>query len=473
MKSVKLDIQYLFGLFLASIIINYFFPKIFGYAWFFGLLFVFLKTKRENNYFWVIFFWLIFTSPGFLFNDRGMHPPPIIPVPGFGREIFFDEIVCIAMISKATLFPIKQKYDYDKPIKLLIIYALFLLLLGLITGMGLFTFLKSIRYFFPILLLPLIPRLIHYEMIPNTLFLMFVLPFILLSAQIVDIIGGNPLAFYLGESSIHFAGREIGADTAQVFDVTRKTVRTIYGPFIHLFSLVFSMALIVEKKRGFHTNFLYAVSLVAAISIFLSATRGWILGVVFIFAGFVVFQSKKAFNYILLSIVVGVLITAIPKINMQVNQVVERVSTLTSIVQGDLSAHGTLSRLTDRSPRVMNKFWERPFFGFGFSDEYYEYADGHVGNQTLLLNGGVFGYAVFLYFLFFFASRYVHAFMNQSNKAVLACLLGLMALIIIHSSSRMVFSYYLNVETAVSLSLFFFFSDYFLKNHHRYENNSY
>lgn len=197
----------------------------------------------------------------------------------------------------------------------------------------------------------------------------------------------------------------------------------------------------------------------------MSATRGWIIASVLILAGLAVSQNKKFSVYASAGIIIILIGLSIPKLNTQIVQSFKRVLTLEALATGDLTAEGSLTRITERSPRVMNKFWEQPIWGFGFTDEYYEYADGHVGNQTLLLNGGIVGYLIFSYFLFYLFYKYYRAFIVRKNKLMLFFILGLLALIILHSSSAMVFGYAMNMNTAIALSLFFFISDYYYKQH--------
>ncbi len=157
---------------------------------------------------------------------------------------------------------------------------------------------------------------------------------------------------------------------------------------------------------------------------------------------------------------------SIPKINKQINNAFERVLTLEAIVEGDATAGGTLTRLTERGPRVMNKFYESPVFGFGFSNEFYEYWDGHVGNQTLLLNGGVVGYLLYIVFLFKMISFYYSNYKINKNNNLFLLIALILCLVIIHSSSRIIFLYSLGVKTALALSFMFYFSDYVVKQIH-------
>lgn len=461
-RTFRTDTWLFYGLFIASILVNYFLPSIIGYLWFIGLLLTFLLSKNQYNYFWIGLFWLIFSAPGYLFFKLGTYHLPVISVPGLGRDIYFEELFAIIVVIKAFWSPVKQTVFYRKPLILLIIYAIFLLFMGLLSGNGIVTVLKSVRYFIPILLLLYIPRLIPFNVIPRIIFLMFLSSFIMIAAQLFDIVFGYPIATILGERQLLVAGREIG-ENFNMFDVTRGAVRTIYGPFILLFSLVLSIVMLAEGRKIFKTWFLYLVSLLSALSIFLSATRGWIIATTLILIGLAYFKTRKFGTFALAGFIIILLAFSVPQLDMQISKSFERVLTLKGLAQGDLTAGGSMRRLTVRSPRVMNKFLEQPVLGFGFSDTFYDYADGHVGNQTLLLNGGIAGYLIFVSFIFYLMRAYYLTYIRRKNKVMLIFILGLLALIIIHSTSAMVFGYSMKVNTAISLSMFFFFSDYYIK----------
>ena len=119
--------------------------------------------------------------------------------------------------------------------------------------------------------------------------------------------------------------------------------------------------------------------------------------------------SKIALVFIVL---ISIVLT-IPKINLQILQVVERTLTMEDLAKGDLTAGGSLSRLTERGPRVMKKFYEQPVLGYGFSEEYYKFLDGHVGNQSLLLNGGIIGFIIISYFHFIIFSLLYYCLYKQ------------------------------------------------------------
>ncbi len=457
------DIKLLFVLLAASIVANYFLPTLFSYLWFIGLLVAFFVSKSHTNYFWIVLFWVIFSTPGYLFYKYGVHHLPVISITGLGRNVYYEELFGIMVVIKAVMSPIKQIVFYREPLLVIIVYSIFLIFIGLFSGIGIFTILKSVRYFIPLLLLLFIPRIIPYQSFPNIFFLMFISSMVMIIAQLFDILFGYPLAVLFGETQLMVSGKEVGADFSS-FDVTTGAVRTIYGPFILLFSLIVSIIYLNNRRKEFKPWLLYMISLFTTLSIFLSATRGLIIAACTVLAGLLFYQRRRFRNYAVSGIIIILLALSIPRLNMQIVQSFERVLTLEALMKGDLTAEGSLSRITERSPRVMNKFWEKPVLGFGFTDEYYEYADGHVGNQTLLLNGGIVGYMIYLYFIVYILYKSYRSYTVRKNRVMIMFIFGILALILIHSTSAMVFSYAMNVNGALSLSLFFYFSDYFLKN---------
>jgi len=458
----KWDVLFFIIIFAGSVLVNYFLTPVFRAFWFIGLLILFFFSRKGYNYFWIVFFWLLFSSPGYLFYNYGIFHLPFFSLPGLGREVYYEEIFALMAIVKAIVNPVRQRVFYHLPLYLVIGYSVFLLLTGLIRGLGLLSLLKSVRYFIPILLLPMLPRLIPYLYLRRAIILLFCSAIILFTAQMFDILTGKPVAAILGETRMMFAGELVG-DDFKAFDVNYGTVRTIYGPFILLISLMIGMVLQINREKMIRPLYIYLVASASILSIFLSATRGWILGMILLIGGFSLIQLQRISLYMLTVVFFIVFILFIPELNLQFGKAFERVMTLESMVEGDPTAEGTLERITERSPRVMKKFRESPVIGFGFSDEYYEYSDGHVGNQTLLLNGGVVGFGVYLFFIFYCLTRYYAALRQNNNKAMFIFIFGLISLIVIHSTSAMIFGFATKVNTAIAISFFFLFSDYYLR----------
>ncbi|MGA3013539.1 MAG: hypothetical protein ABSD71_05850 [Bacteroidales bacterium] len=460
------DLIAFFGLFVISIFFTYKLPVYISYLWFWALLILFLMAKQEHNHLWLMFFWLLFSSPGYLFYKMGIYHLPTIAFPGEDRELYYPEIFIILAIIKAIVYPVKQEFFYKQPLLIIICFSTLLLVQGFFQGTSSLTVLKSLRYFIPLLILYFIPSLIPYSLVPRTISLMFASVFILLATQLIDLLAGLPIAVILGETHIMFSGQEVNVDSS-VFNVSTDAVRTVYGPFILLLSLIISMIFLVRKNCFFKNYYVVLISILSSFSIFMSATRGWIIAVAFLFIGLFFIGTKKFTKIALVFLVLISIILTIPKINLQIIQVVERTLTIKDLAKGDLTAGGSLSRLTERGPKVMKKFYEQPVLGYGFSEEYYKFLDGHVGNQSLLLNGGIIGFTIYLIFILSFLRYYIIAYVNKNNNTAFIFIFGLLSLIIIHSSSTMVFAYALNVDIAIALGLFMFFSAYFIDHNYK------
>jgi hypothetical protein len=85
-----------------------------------------------------------------------------------------------------------------------------------------------------------------------------------------------------------------------------------------------------------------------------------------------------------------------PSIINQISLSFERLKTIEYFLKGDLTAGGTLSRITVRGPRLMALFRERPLLGFGFSIDFFKNWDMHLGNQAILFQGGIIGYLIWM-----------------------------------------------------------------------------
>jgi hypothetical protein len=460
-KKLIKDVILIYLFLFISIIFRYFVPTILGNAYFTILLIVSFISKKD--YFWIPFFLLLFSGPGYLFFNLGDFALPSLNIPSLGREIFYNELVCIVYILKAIVIKSKPiPVFYNKALILVIIYAFILLIFGFFLGLSFLKILRTLRFILPLLLLFVIHKLVftqEYKVIRfiNTI---FSLVFFCVIAQFIDIIFGRPLAVFLGETKIIFSGNELSTNKL-IFDVNTQIIRTVYGIYILFISYIAGLFYTVNDSSIWRKSYLYIIIALCFLSVFLSATRGWIIGFSAILLLYVAFFPKNIRVSFSGVIIILLLIIFSPKIEKQISRSIIRFETMNSLIKGDETAGGTLERLTERGPKVMNKFLESPVFGFGFSDEYYEFADGHVGNQTLLLNGGIIGYLIYSAFWIVFIGGLFKEGIHL--KALYIFIFALLGLIIIHSSSRIIFSYALDVENAIGLGAFFALANVYLQ----------
>ena len=158
-----------------------------------------------------------------------------------------------------------------------------------------------------------------------------------------------------------------------------------------------------NTKKYFSDNYLLLINITCYISILMTATRSWFLGFTIMYP-FYFYLNYKRFGKNIIAFVTAIvlfliIIIMIPKVGNQINIASKRLATIENLAAGDITAGGTLSRLTTRGPRVIEGFKSSTIIlGAGYSDLYNEYSDGHVGFQNILLQSGVIGFIIIISF---------------------------------------------------------------------------
>ena len=105
----------------------------------------------------------------------------------------------------------------------------------------------------------------------------------------------------------------------------------------------------------------------------------------------------------------------------------------------------------------------RPVIGWGFSNTFFEYADGHVGNQNILLHCGIIGALLLLsFFLIFNINIYKMGMQVKNIKHIgadqfLIFNIFFLGWFILHTTSAQQFSLQLHPSAAIIQSIFFCF----------------
>jgi hypothetical protein len=209
--------------------------------------------------------------------------------------------------------------------------------------------------------------------------------------------------------------------------LTGNEMRPIELVVVLLFSFFGSLLYLGKKNSGFSKSFLLVVNITSFVSILMTATRSWFLGfIVMYFFYFYLNYKRLGKNVILFVTAIGfflIIIFMTPQIGNQINVASKRLATIKELLAGDLTAGGTLSRLTERGPRVMEGFKKSTIiFGAGYSDLYFEYGDMHVGFQNNLLHSGVIGFFILFSFaatLFFTPLRILRKFSYRSDLRII------------------------------------------------------
>jgi hypothetical protein len=427
------------------------------------LLLIFIRSK--NNYFWLAFFFVLFQTPAGIFsggnlNFYGRLPLfTIIPGASFTTiEIFVFIAFIKALLMKATV-----TIPFKRPLQYLFFYLGFIVIQSFLFGMSKNTIIYTSRVLLFLSLFYTIPAFLQNRE-DYYLFILLVIPFIVLdfAGQIYELESGHkPFKTIIANVQL-----------LEVSDITGG-MRTEISAYLNFLALFFSLFILTLKER-INKMLILGILSISILSVLLTATRGWIMSYgIMLILFFILYMNRigKNIKWILISFVMLVIILKyVPDLKTQSTNALKRFSTMGSLLQGDITAEGTLSRLSNRGPLVMVNFWKNPLTGFGFSDTVD--SDPHVGNQNLLMTTGIIGYGLFLYFWLYFSYRILVttkkiSFNNPYKKALKVFIIGLLGLFLIHSTSSQIFGFdpgFGAQQKLFLLALFFSFAGFFIKD---------
>ena len=444
------------GLILVTILVNYYLPAIVATFYFLCLLVVYLRSDEEAL--WFAFFLIL--SDGF-FSFFGHYQVLLHAIPGLpGIEV--AQFYILATVVKAYYLKANYRPYYQWFLLVLMVYVIFLILQGIAVGLtpDLNLIFRIAKQLIPFALLFTIPKLFtkeeDYQLCFKYLFPVAIFAF---GAQFFTIINGtSPLTF--------FGAKEEWRHKILInLEVTNDRIyRGIYNECIMIITLFGALFYLAKKSKYFSAFYLVSIIVALLMALFLSATRGYILGFtlsIFLFLFFV--RSINLKGFVLMSslgVVFFLFLLTKPIMRAQLTGSINRMFTLEALIKGDATANGTLGRLTERGPRVMKRWRESPLTGWGFSDYYVAHRDMHVGNQSILLHSGIIGAFLLASFFFYFNAKLWFlgqqlSHKNSYKKSLSVFALFFMGWFLIHSSTQYYFSYDVTPNTGMIQALFF------------------
>lgn len=451
--TYKKDIFYFFILFTLSVIIAYYTPQEVRVIYQFVLLFLFYKSKKDFLYLALIF--IIVSQPGGLF--AGDYTYSIIKDSPVGNLFFEMVFVVIAAIKALKNKNLKNElFVKDLIIILMLYFAMLLVVFGVYKVPAMF------RLTLPWLFLLIIPRLFNsIEDFARSFNIIFYFTFVVVAFQIINTITGRPFSGLLGDTGYLTIVSKLSG--------TEKLLRPTEGIPISFLALLGAMFFQNYKQQIFTRRFLNIIIAAVFFSIVLSATRGWILAALFIIVIYLLFIARKKISTLLgFATTVTIVIVSLsftPVLQTQTDKALKRFETIILLAQGDVTAGGTLRRIDERGPRVMQKFEESPLIGSGFGQDAINFTDGHVGNQNLLMHTGIIGFGLFFMLLFSIAIKLYNrnkilSDQNLFKSVYMPLILFLLGLIIIHSTSAQVFGYLISMSGGFLLCFLFSFANF-------------
>ncbi|MCB0530680.1 MAG: O-antigen ligase family protein [Lewinellaceae bacterium] len=437
----------------ASILATYYVPEIIRTGFYILLLVAYFRSKNEAM-FLALFLVLNDGFWGFFNNYEvvlGIIPglPPI--------EIGHLYIaLTIVKAAKRTFEP--PPLFYKAFMLTLAVYVVFLVVQGHMLGLApqMNIRFRVVKHIFPLMLFYSIPRLFPTERDYREIFFyIFPMAFAALFAQVFTITTGTTPSQFLG----------VHRDFWFTVDVNKgKTYRGFYSTGVILISFFGAMYYLAHKEKSFNFIYLFAILAANFLSVFLSATRGWLLGLGFPLILFLIFVLKLSAQNLAKIGVTTIVLTGglmlIPVVGKQFTNAVLRFTTLEKLAAGDVTAGGTLERLDKRAPPVVDKWEESPLTGWGFSDDFMEVQDFHVGNQNILMHSGILGGLLMLMFFIYyhfklFARSRILPKDNPLREALLVFVVFFPGWFMIHSSSGQHFAYYLDPNNAMIQAIYF------------------
>ncbi len=441
---------------LVAIGAKYYAPPIITTMVYIGFLAAYFRS--ENEPFWLAFF--LVTADG-IFGFLGRFEATLAIVPGL-PEAEVSQLYVVLTLLKVRSKGANNQPFYQSMMVAGGIYIAFLIAQGFAIGLttSLQVLFRVAKEVLPFALFYTIPHLMDKELHYRQLF-KYIFPVAILA------FGAQFFTIMYKSSPIEFFGAKIETRRKILINLevtADRAYRGIYNECILIIAYLGALFHMTTRHLKFNKNYLYLVTLSIFLAYFISATRGYTFGFLIVFVLFIFliveFNPKRYVMAGALATVAFIGLLSIPVIKIQFDHSIKRMETMLSLAEGDLTAGGTLIRISERGPRVMKKWAESPLTGWGFSDSFLKNRDLHTGNQTLLLHGGILGALVmggfFIYFCGTMFFRSVSLPRSHPYKYPLLIFpIFFVGWFFIHSSTQYYFTYALTPDIGLIQAIFF------------------
>lgn len=398
----------------------------------------------KDDLFWLVWLLMISDAPGRLFTGLYQSSLYGIPVYGIlpGITLSFFDLFLLMLLVKNSRRGRKTEFLFGREVWLLIGLGVFYFALSLAIGISAANMVRAFRFVFywmwPLAAARIITRPGDMERLFRLLFPVVLIGFLMIIHTYVT---GNYLHNILS-----------GIGRFRSIDASEESLgRVLFSSSIMSISLVLSICLLFRKITSVSPNLIITGAFLSAFSIFLSGTRGWILFLVLVLVSFFFmrgfgFLKQIVRVVVMVSLLIVLIGSAFPLVFSQSSLAFDRMLTLQELAEGDLTAGGTLSRVTDRGPKVMRMWRESPVIGWAFSNTFMQYMDLHVGNQTNLLNLGLLGFILLsIVFISVLAKTWnrgrINNFMGVGDNSHWVLVLALIGFFVVHSTSTILWSF--------------------------------
>lgn len=425
------------------------------------LLILVLFYRSDNTPFWIALFFMLYDSPGYLLHffdtahNLGLYGIPL----GGERDLYFSELFFLTAFFKAYFTPhIRKNSNFRVFYIIIALVIIYIFVISFFYETSLNRFFRGFRGITHFLMLFALPRLLPSLKEYSKLF-DYVMPFVFL------VLGVQIFELGSGVRTVQLLGGVLHETDTLLVEGQFGVARPLYSFYILEFIVIgclFKLSQFNKESQGYYT----LIMILALMSTTLSATRGVSLAIAMMVILYLIFVSREItkfvsslfkYSFILISLYLIIIFTS-PILVDQFSRTFERLSTLTFLFEGDITAGGSLGRLSVRIPTIMIKIHQNPIFGFGISDDFWDYHDGHIGHHNMVLNAGILGYMIFIVLLFSFFVKFakLSSLLEKSNalsRTVLVPIIAMIGILIHHSSTYSILSY-INILPLTAVGLF-------------------
>lgn len=474
-REVRLEIIQMYALFVLTVGIVYYLPETVG-LFFFSVLFIVVMVSRKD-YFWYAYYIIISCSPGNLLHVPSLYIGEAtasdirgaLPQFNFGVLVSVTEVIFLILLAKAVLFKRKKPVVMSGYFKIILIYAMLLLVVTFEEG-TILRVAKDLRYILLFFNITALTFLIQEKMeFYKFLHLLF---------SIMYFVFFTALYFFIFDDQfVHLFSpglyRELAmGDTKRLWMSGGQQVLPLLSYFISVF-LIFR-----DLNFNRKTYYFMAIAFMSFFSIFLTGTRTWFACLMFIIAMAFISAGKRAGFMKGIAIVFPVLMIpyfTIPQVKKGVDGAWGRLSTIVGAQAVDTYEDRMESAQLMEIGPVMRGIRENPLFGRGFSEYYAKHGNYDLGNLNLIFHVGILGFTLFLIFWLAFL-RYVYhsrhrlARDNPYRKTLPILAYILLGLMIPHFTTEQIFDIVMSPPYILMITVYFFASKYFIDEAFHYES---
>ncbi len=427
-------------LFFLSVLSVYAFPI--GLSKLIFLIFFILFWFSDKDYFWFAFFIIITLTPAGFFQETSSDVVRRLPLISIVPKASFSvmDIFLILSLIKAFVKGKKSMFKDILGIKYIFYFAIILSAVTVFHGISLKTFIgRPLRGMFFYTFFFSFPALINTRKDIAKFFYMF-FPFVLFE------VFSQGFLLYTGEYIQSSLFPSIGL---LVFrdKLMEESIRSLApGYSIIVLSFIFSLVLYDSVDRMSSKIYLIIIMLLSSLSMFLSATRQSILMFALMFVLYIIFVLKNKRSFLVqFSIIMVVMFLIFDyfnllNLNFTLTAVFNRLTGAIQIQNGTVEAEDTLDyRLSYRLPILWNYIKQSIILGYGYSDKYFNYFDGHLGGiMVAMLQAGITGlifYTLFVVKIYKVTIFYIKKYgeKNTVTNALKSLLVGISGFVLLNT----------------------------------------